>query len=332
MATKVKKKMVRPAHVKSEPVDDTAEPVVVSDPVDELAPVIRVPRKAAPPVCDELGPSEPKTAPAPVPRRVVAPVGSRPVAAVQGPGTPRVPMQPQRFVSRPVQANSNNVGVTPRVNVGQPRPAAPQMAQKPRATTVLAPRAVPRTQTVTRVVPVAVRPGETIRVVRTSPRPVNNVLKFVLAAVPSFFGIMGLSQLYQGKTGRGLLFFMSGAIASVISSWYVIMPARLIAFVTHGTILPAYALSFLSSTDVSSTLASRISIDLMGIVAAIWALQLFDAMGPFIGKQTVAIISTTVAPKIPVALPAPRQAVARAPNVPLQVAPAAVAANAKHLV
>jgi hypothetical protein len=143
------------------------------------------------------------------------------------------------------------------------------------------------------------------------------VKKLLLAAIPGFFGIMGLSQLYQGKKMKGAAFLVGGLVASFVSSWYMIIPARIESLLTHGTNLPPYALSFLSSLAINPSLASKLSVDLMGVVAVVWALQLFDAMGPFFTKQSmIGIASSSQGPRVPLPLPSPsvRRAITPAPS------------------
>jgi hypothetical protein len=116
--------------------------------------------------------------------------------------------------------------------------------------------------------------------------------KVVLAAVPGFFGLMGLGQLYEGKQTRGLGFLIAGIAASFLSSWYIILPARIDAFLFGGTLLPAYALSFLAPVLGTGALASRLSIDLLGVVMVLWALQLVDAMGTFSARHISTVVNS----------------------------------------
>lgn len=197
---------------------------------------------------------------------------------------------------------------------GAPRPViAGQAAGKP------VNKPVANAQTVTIMAPpiiepVVSQPGQNVRVVKESTKPMSRTRKLLLAAVPGFFGLMGLSQLYQGKTFKGLTFFMAGMVASFISSWYIIVPAVLESVVMRSKSLPPYALSFLSSSPVTTALASKLSFDLMGVVVALYGLQLFDAMGPFISKQKAAVITTAVSQKVAVPMPIARRAIVGAPT------------------
>ena len=142
--------------------------------------------------------------------------------------------------------------------------------------------------------------------------------KLLFAAVPGFFGLMGLSQIYQGRKVTGFAFFLSGAIVSFLSSWFLIIPSRIDAALTHGTFLPAYSLSLFSSLNVSASLASKLSMDLLGLVAVLWAVQLFDAMGPFVGRQTMETLTASNGRKVSVSFPGIRRAIVSAPSTPFK--------------
>ncbi len=103
---------------------------------------------------------------------------------------------------------------------------------------------------------------------------------------------MGLGQLYQGKKLRGFAFCFAGALTSFLSSWYIIVPARLEALASGSHFSSPYMLSFLSSTGMNASLASKLSVDLMGVVLVLWAIQLFDAMGPLAKNQTTSLVSS----------------------------------------
>ena len=284
MATKVKKEKTHAAHGKSA-VRAVATAPVSSAPQSTTQDVPKTPVAVTSSV--KATPVAPIQAPtsAPAAKTVkAAPVYKAPeVAAAQSPKAP---------VKTDVQSSQK---VVPNVQ------ATPGTAKQ---------------QTVTKIVPVAVQPGQTVRVVRTSTKPLSNNKKLLLAAVPGFFGVMGLSQFYQGKKMKGLAFFVSGIVASFVSSWYIIIQSRLEALTSHSAQLSPYALSFLSSLDMNASLASKLSVDLMGVVAALWGLQLFDAMGPFISRQTVAILTTAVGQKVPVPMPTVRRAISPAPKQP----------------
>ena len=130
----------------------------------------------------------------------------------------------------------------------------------------------------------------------------------LLAALPGFFGVMGLSQLYQGKKVLGTTFLLSGAVLAFLSSWYIILPSRIDVFLLKGQFLSPYALSFLSSTSVSAGLGSKLAIDLLGLLMVVWGVQLFDAVGSFFGTS----------PAVMVTAAAPRQGLPlRAPEIPM---------------
>ena len=173
-----------------------------------------------------------------LPANVTAPIAKPTVAA----------KQPIAGIAKvPVIANAAAKPEPKPLVQGAPRPIIPgQAAGKP----VNMP--VANAQTVTIMAPVVSQPGQNMRVVKESTKPTSRTKKLLLAAVPGFFGLMGLSQLYQGKTFKGLAFFMGGMVASFISSWYIIVPAVLESVVMRSKSLPPYALSFLSSSPVTA--------------------------------------------------------------------------------
>jgi hypothetical protein len=134
----------------------------------------------------------------------------------------------------------------------------------------------------------------------------------ILAAIPGFFGLMGLGQLYEGKRTRGLAFLFAGIAVSFLSSWYIILPSRIDAFLFGGTLPSAYALSFLAPIFGTSQLAGRLSLDLLGVVMVLWGLQLFDAMGPIFARKQAAIATVAQTTNAP-SWNSPAAAVASAP-------------------
>lgn len=151
-----------------------------------------------------------------------------------------------------------------------------------------------------------------IRFNKFEPKGPTNLKRLLLAAIPGFFGVMGLSQIYQGKKVKGAIFFAAGLIASFVSSWYLIVPARVDALFTHAAIQSPYSISFLSSLNIDPSLASKLSVDLLGVVAVVWALQLFDAMGPFFSKESIVSMAPTTVTKMPLPLPLPSPGARRA--------------------
>ena len=103
--------------------------------------------------------------------------------------------------------------------------------------------------------------------------------KTFLAAVPGFFGLMGLSQLYQGRKLVGFSFLASGALISFLSSWYIILFGRIGSFVFKGAQPSAYALTFLSSVGGNAEVGSKIAMDLLGLLIVVWGLSVYDALG-----------------------------------------------------
>jgi hypothetical protein len=100
-----------------------------------------------------------------------------------------------------------------------------------------------------------------------------------LAAVPGFFGLMGLSQISQGRKLVGFSFLASGALLSFLSSWYLIILGRLDAFFFKGAQLSPYALSYLSSVGGNSAVGSKLAFDLLGVLVVVWGLSVYDALG-----------------------------------------------------
>jgi len=178
-----------------------------------------------------------------------------------------------------------------------PEPSHPAESKSPN---IVATRTTPGTEQSVRIpvdsleIVTRQEDGKTRQYVRFKKAPAKHLStrrKLLLAAVPGFLGVMGISQFYQERRIAGALFLLSGAIVSFLSSWYLIILARVDALVTHGTILSAYSLSFLSSAGLDPTFADKLSADLLGVVALLWAFQLFDAVSPiFKGERAAAPI------------------------------------------
>ena len=113
-------------------------------------------------------------------------------------------------------------------------------------------------------------------------RPSPSIKRLLLAAVPGFFGVMGLGQIFEKRRSRGLLFLLAGALISFFSSWYTILPERIASFVTGGAALPPYALSWMSYFTGYSAVAGEASMILLALVPAVWALQLYDSISPIV--------------------------------------------------
>jgi len=123
-------------------------------------------------------------------------------------------------------------------------------------------------------------------------KSVGNGKWLILAVLPSFFGLMGLGQLYQGKKTKGLAFLVAGIVASILSSWYLLLPNRIDSFLFGGTLTSSYSLSLILPMFGSNAFAGRLSLDMLGVVVVIWGLQLFDAMGPIFNSSAAAAIAT----------------------------------------
>jgi len=126
--------------------------------------------------------------------------------------------------------------------------------------------------------------------------------KMLLSAVPGFFGLMGLGQLYEKRRKTGSLFLGAGALLSVFSSWYTILPERIFAFVTGGAAVAPYSLTWMSRLTGYNTGLGELSIMLLAFIPALWALQLYDSVSP-IKVAVQAARPLSAAPAIPKALP-----------------------------
>jgi hypothetical protein len=113
-------------------------------------------------------------------------------------------------------------------------------------------------------------------------QPSPSVKKLLLAAVPGFFGVMGLGQIFAKRRSRGMLFLVAGALISFFSSWYTILPERIASLLTGGAALPPYALSWMSYFTGYSAVAGEASMILLALVPAVWALQLYDSISPIV--------------------------------------------------
>jgi hypothetical protein len=104
----------------------------------------------------------------------------------------------------------------------------------------------------------------------------------LLAAIPGFFGLMGLGQIYEKRRTRGMFFLIAGAILSFLSSWYTILPERVATFLTGSAVLPPYALSWMSYFTGYNAVAGEASMVLLAFVPAMWAFQVYDSVSPIV--------------------------------------------------
>jgi hypothetical protein len=102
-----------------------------------------------------------------------------------------------------------------------------------------------------------------------------------LAAVPGFLGLMGLAQLREGRRSRGLAFLVVGLVLGVLSSWYLILSARIGEFVSGQSMPKVTTLSWLSSVSGNGAAGDWIVISLLGAFFVLWVLQLSDAVRNF---------------------------------------------------
>ena len=133
----------------------------------------------------------------------------------------------------------------------------------------------------------------------------SSVKKLLLSAVPGFFGLMGLGQLYEKRRKTGSLFLGAGAALSFFSSWYTILPERIYAFISGGAAVQPYALTWMSRFTGYNATLGEISIMLLAFVPALWALQVYDSISPIAFASQVARASKpmSVGPSIPMAAP-----------------------------
>ncbi len=131
----------------------------------------------------------------------------------------------------------------------------------------------------------------------------SSLKKMLLSAVPGFFGLMGLGQLYEKRRKTGSFFFGAGALLSIFSSWYTILPERIFSFVSGGAALPPYALTWMSRFTGYNSSLGELSIVLLAFIPALWALQLYDSVSPIMIAVQAAARPLSAAPAIPKALP-----------------------------
>ncbi len=133
----------------------------------------------------------------------------------------------------------------------------------------------------------------------------SSVKKLLLSAVPGFFGLMGLGQLYEKRRKTGSLFLGAGAALSFFSSWYTILPERIYAFVSGGAAVQPYALTWMARFTGYNATLGEISIMLLAFVPALWALQVYDSISPIAIASQVARASKPMSagPSIPMAAP-----------------------------
>ncbi len=108
-----------------------------------------------------------------------------------------------------------------------------------------------------------------------------------LAAIPSFFGLMGLAQLRQGRWSRGVAFLVEGLALGAVSSWYMILPSRIGEFLSGQKIQAVTSLAWTSSAPVVGIL--------LAAFLFVWIIQLTDAVrytGGGLGQTTDAAART----------------------------------------
>ena len=99
-----------------------------------------------------------------------------------------------------------------------------------------------------------------------------------LATIPAFFGLMGLSQLKEGRRSRGISFLIAGLALGALSSWFLILPSRIGEFFSSQPMPAVATLSWLSSSFGGSTASSWVIGSLLVAFLLVWVLQLTDAI------------------------------------------------------
>jgi len=113
----------------------------------------------------------------------------------------------------------------------------------------------------------------------TPPRlPGMTWANLIVAAVPGFFGLMGLAQLREGRWSRGAVFLAAGLGLGTASSWFYILPERIGELVSAKPMPTAASLSLLPGISSSGSLGATLIVALLGAFLVLWILQLYDAM------------------------------------------------------
>jgi len=124
-------------------------------------------------------------------------------------------------------------------------------------------------------------------------KPSRSVKRLLLSTVPGFFGLMGLGHFYDKKPARGVIFLAAGVAISFLSSWYTILPERIIGFISGGSQLAPYSLSWMSYFTGYNVAGSEYGLMLLALVPAIWAFQVYDSILPIqIATRSIEMKST----------------------------------------
>ena len=99
-----------------------------------------------------------------------------------------------------------------------------------------------------------------------------------LATVPSFFGLMGLAQLKEGRWSKGVAFLVSGLVLGGLSSWFLILPSRIGELVSNQPMPSVSSFSWLSSVLGGSTASSWVIGLSLGAFLLVWIVQLLDTV------------------------------------------------------
>jgi hypothetical protein len=108
----------------------------------------------------------------------------------------------------------------------------------------------------------------------------------ILAAVPAFFGLMGLAQLREGRWSRGVAFLVSGLVLGGLSSWVLILPSRIGEFFSSQPMPSVTSFSWLYSSLGGSATSSWVISVVLGGFLLVWIVQLLDTV-TYIRSDTV---------------------------------------------
>ncbi|MGA2666440.1 MAG: hypothetical protein ABSF83_16000 [Nitrososphaerales archaeon] len=100
----------------------------------------------------------------------------------------------------------------------------------------------------------------------------------LIAALPGFFGLMGLAQLREGRWSRGAVFLAAGLGLGTASSWFYILPERIGELFSAKPMPTAASLSLWPGISSSGSLGATLVVALLGAFLVLWVLQLYDAM------------------------------------------------------
>ncbi len=122
-----------------------------------------------------------------------------------------------------------------------------------------------------------------------------------LAAIPAFFGLMGLAQLREGRWSKGGSFLAIGMMLGALSSWYLILPTRIGEFFSKQSMPAVTSLSWVPSAVGSGAVDTWVVGGLLGAFFILWLFQLSDTMR-YISRPTVTRPASSAFSKLKAAL------------------------------